>query len=408
MAGPRDALELDVTDVAAGGDGIAHAPDGRVTFVRGAIPGDRVVVEITDERRTMLRGNTTAVVEPGSDRVEPPCPFVAEGCGGCGWQHVSVTGQRRLKIRLAEEALRRIGGETGTIEPGPDLPATGYRTTIRAAVLDGQLGFRAARSHDIVPVGPCLVAHPGLDALITDGRFGDATEVTLRIGATGERLVVIDPTRPVDLALPDDVVVIGLDELRAGRRASYTDVVHGRRFRVSAESFFQSRTDGAAALVDAVRAAGAGWWGSGRLVDLYGGVGLFGGCLGAGMSITLVEASRSSTADARHNLADLDADVVGVPVERWRPSRAEIVVADPPRAGLGRRGVEQVAATGADRVVLVSCDAAAWARDTRELVATGYRRSGTRLIDLFPHTPHVELVTSFERVGPVSIVIQDR
>lgn len=409
MPAAGDELELDVTDVAAGGDGIAHAPDGRITFVRGGVPGDRVRVRVTDERRTMLRGVATTVVEPSPDRIEPPCPHVADGCGGCGWQHVSVDGQRQLKRRLAEEALRRIGGIDGSVELGPDLPAAGHRTTVRCAVHDGRLGFRAAGSHDVVPVDHCMVAHPGLDEVIAKGRFGGADEVTLRIGATGERLAVVDPSIPPGLQVPAGVRVVGVDELRAGRSAEYTDVVHGRRFRVSAESFFQSRTDGAAALVDAVRVAGGERWGRGHLVDLYGGVGLFAGCLGAGMSVTLVEASRSSASDARHNLADLDAQVVHAPVDRWRAEAADLVVADPPRTGLGRPGVDAVVATGASRVVLVSCDAAAWARDVHDLVASGYRRLVSTLIDLFPRTPHVELVTSFDRVGQTATnVIRSR
>ena len=392
-------LEVAVGDVAAGGDGIGHAPDGRIVFVRGAIPGDTVTVDVTEERPTLLRGTVGTVVDPSDDRVAPPCGHVADGCGGCGWQHVALDAQRRLKIRIAEESLRRIGRLEGTVGLGPPLPAAAYRTTVRCLVAGGRAALRAERSHDPVGIEHCLVAHPAIDDLIANGRYGGAHEVTLRVGAaTGERLVRVEPSVPAELSVPDGVRVVGADQLAAGRRAWFTEVVDGRRFRVSADSFFQSRTDGAAALVDAVRDAGGEAWGGGHLVDLYGGVGLFASCLGEGMSTTVVEASRSSVADARHNLADRAATIVKVAAGRWRPSPADIVVADPPRAGLGKDVVSRIEATGAPRVVLVSCDPASYGRDAGLLHGSGYALRSTTLVDLFPHTPHVELVSVFDRV----------
>lgn len=299
---------------------------------------------------------------------------------------------------MAQESLRRLGHVEGGVDLGPDLPVVGFRTSLRCLVVDGRLAFRGARSHDPVRVDGCMVAHPGLDDLVRHGRFGSATEAVLRIGpATGERLVVLDPHVPGGVELPDDVVVIGADELAGDRAAWFHDEVAGRRFRISARSFFQTRTDGAEALVAAVRDAGADAWGSGRLVDLYGGVGLFASTLGAGMAATVVESSRSSVADAEVNLADRDARIVRCAVERWRPEPADLVVADPPRAGLGRVGADAVAATGAGRVVLVSCDAAAFGRDAGLLAAAGFERRATVLVDLFPHTPRVELVSRFDR-----------
>ena len=393
-------LELDVEDVAAGGDGIGHAPDGRVVFVRGAMPGDRVVVDLLEDRPRMLRGTAASVVEPSADRVVEACPHVAEGCGGCGWQHISVDGQRRLKARIAEEALRRIGGIAGRVQLGPTLATSGFRTTVRGLVADGRLALRAERSHVGVPIASCLVAHPRLDELIRDGRFGDADEVTLRVSATsGERAVVFDPTVPAGVVLPDDAQVVGVDELRSGRRLCLTETVRDRRFRVSVDAFFQTRTDGAEALVDTVGRAAGDRLGQGRMVDLYGGVGLFAGCLGDGMDVTVVEASRAAVADARHNVADRHARVIRSDVARWRPSPADLVVADPPRTGLGAAAVDRIAATGAGRVVVVSCDAASFGRDAGLLSAAGYQLRGTTLVDLFPHTSHVELVSRFDREG---------
>lgn len=391
-------LELRVDDVAVGGDGIARAEDGRVVFVHGGVPGDIVTATVTKDQARLLKADAVVIRTASGDRTVPPCGHAADGCGGCGWQHLAVDAQRRWKQRMVEESLRRIGRQEGSVTLGPPLPDRAFRTSLRLLVTEDGPAFRSARSHDPVPIASCLVAHPGLDELVRHGRFGSAAEVTLRIGgATGDRLAIVDPSVPVDLGLPGDVAVVGEDELLAGADACFHDEVAGRRFRISARSFFQTRTDGAEALVAEVRAAGGDAWGSGHLADLYGGVGLFASTLGAGMSTVLVESSRSSIADAEHNLADRDVSLVRCSVDRWRATPADLVVADPPRAGLGRSAVAAVAATGAPRVVLVSCDAASFGRDAGLLAGAGYERRSTVLVDLFPHTPRVELVSRFDR-----------
>jgi 23S rRNA (uracil1939-C5)-methyltransferase len=237
--------------------------------------------------------------------------------------------------------------------------------------------------------------------MLVDGRFGDADEVTLRVGArTGERLALLTPTVGAEVSLPSDVVVVGADELRAGRRAWIHEEVAGRRFRISAESFFQTRVDGAEALVAEVGrlvtdASSDGSTGS--MADLYCGVGLFAATVGADRHVVAVERSRSSVADARVNLEGLDVRVVRSAVERWRPSPVDVVVADPARHGLARDGVARVDATGARCLVLVSCDAGALGRDAGLLAKAGWSHDGSTLVDLFPDTPHVEVVSRFVR-----------
>src|SRR5690606_37081189 len=171
--------------------------------------------------------------------------------------------------------------------------ATGYRTTLRGHAVDGRFALRHRGSHDLVPIGPCLVAHPLIDELVRDGRFPEG-EVTLRAGAaTGERLVVVDG-HPAGAQVPDGGRVVGAAELRAGTRAWYHEELAGRRWRISARSFFQARPDGAEALLSvAAGALGDALDGGGHLVDLYGGVGLFAGSLASG-PVTLVESSASS------------------------------------------------------------------------------------------------------------------
>lgn len=391
-------VELRTTSIAAGGDAVGRDGRGRVVFVPGALPGETITVELTEEKARFARGRLVEVVEASPDRVVPPCPQVANGCGGCGWQHVAVGAQRRLKAQIVGDALERLGGLAEPhVELGPDLPATGFRTTLRLAATGGQSGFRQARSHDVVAVDDCLVAHPLLSELLPLA-VGNATEVTLRCGArTGERLVAGSPTAE-GIAVPDDVVLVGDDELRAGRRAWITERVAGATFRVSARSFFQARPDGAEALVGAVRAAAEGAP-DGRMLDAYGGVGLFAATVAGDRPVTLVEWSASSVADARHNLPG--AKVLKLDVARWQPAKAALVVADPARTGLGAEAVKVLAATGTTHLVLVSCDPASLGRDARLLAAEGFRHDGTTLVELFPHTPHVEAVSRFVRATRV-------
>ena len=400
-------VEVGIDRMVAGGLGLGHDADGRVVLVEGALPGERVRAELTESKPRMARGFVAEMLTAAPDRVTPPCPEVSAGCGGCDLQFAPPTRQWSLKTAIVADALQRIGRLGGVpIVLGRRLPSEAYRTSLRCGVLDGRAGFRRRRSSQIHPVATCLIAHPLLAEVIQHGRFPDADEVSIRAGArTRERLVLVGPsvgaTTLDGLSIPGDVVVVGDDELRAGGAAWFHEVVAGRRFRISARSFFQARPDGAEALVDAVARAIAPFDpASDRLVDLYGGVGLFTSALGA-ENAELVERSSSSIADARVNLEDLRTRITRTAVEKWRPSPADVVVADPARGGLGAAGAAAVIATGAERVALVSCDPASLARDARLLVDGGYEVLGVEVIDLFPHTHHVEAVTTLRRVGRV-------
>lgn len=371
----------------AGGDAIARHDDGRVVFVSGALPDELVRVKVTAEARDYLRAHVVEVVEASPARIEASCPEYARGCGGCQWQHVAPPAQRTLKRQIVEDALRRTAHvESPAVEPVVELPATGYRTTVRAGVVEGRAGYRRRRRHELVPVSSCEVVHPLIEDLLLHGEYGAAEEVVLRCGArTGERLAVTHPAG-VAMSIPADA-----------RRASVHEVVAGRRWRVSARSFFQSRPDGADALAALVAAAAEGLRPA-RAVDLYSGVGLFAGVLAdLGWSVTAVESSKVAVDDAWANLRRTDAQVVRADVLKWRPSPRDLVIANPSRQGLGKRGVATVAATGARRVVLVSCDVGAFGRDTNLLRTAGYSLTSVTPVDLFPHTFHVEIVTVFDR-----------
>jgi 23S rRNA (uracil1939-C5)-methyltransferase len=275
----------------------------------------------------------------------------------------------------------------------------GYRTTVRvAAGLDGRPGFRAERSHEIVPAPACLVAHPRLAELLPGLRLAPDVEATLRTSVvTGElnaRWTGGDG---------DGLAVDGLPAgTPTGSSAAIREDVNGHRLRVSMGSFFQSGPQAAALLVDTVRRCAPELTGARLVVDAYAGVGVLAACAtDPATRIIAVETSRSAVADARHNLAGREAEIVRGEVGGWRPAgdrAVDVVIADPARSGLGRPGVGALGRTGAPVLVLVSCDPASLGRDAKLLTAAGYRHDRTDVVDTFPHTTHVEAVTRFVRV----------
>lgn len=383
-------FEVRVDRVAAGGDGLATAPDGRVVFVPASAPGDRLRVAVVQQKKQFLRTRIVEILEPATERVVPPCPHVAAGCGGCDWQHVSPAAQREMRVSVVADAVRRIAKLPDLdVGPGPELSPTAYRTTVRAAVDSGQAGYRLRRSNSIVTPDSCLIAHPRIEALLTEVDFGAAREVVLRVGArTGDALVhVVDGA--ADVELPPDVTL----STEAAPGAIH-EIVGGHRFKVSGPSFFQCRPDGAEAMVELVADAIDSV--DGPLVDAYAGVGLFGALLGQQRPLIAVESAPSSVADAASNLP-AHAEIIECRVEDWAPRPAGVVVADPARAGLGPAGAATLAATGASVMALVSCDAAAMARDLSLLIGHGFRPEWSRVLDLFGHTSHVEVVTRLVR-----------
>ena len=380
-----------VERMAAGGDALGHLADGRVVFVEGALPGETVVADVHTLKRDFARARVAEVVEPSPHRMVPSCPELSRGCGGCGWQHIDPSAQLEWKAAVVAEALRRTGREPdASVVVGGAVDPWGYRTTMRLAVApDGRVGLRSAHSHRIVPLRECPVAHPALSALLPAVRVRSADEVVLRVSAaTGATTAYTPMVHGRIDGLPDRAAV--------GPDAVLHEVVDGVRLRVSAASFFQSGPQAASLLVATVRAACGdllGDAGLGPVLDAYGGVGLFAAGLGLRDAV-VVESSPSSCADARLNLPH--AIVEETAFELWRPREVRLAIVDPARAGLGAEACDVLVATRAERIVLVSCDPVSLARDTALLRERGYAHRVTTVLDLFPHTSHVEAVTVFE------------
>ncbi len=421
--GPGDEIELEVGAVAPGGHCVARH-EGRVVFVRHALPGERVRARITagGSAAKFLRADAVEVLEVSPDRVVPPCPYAGPGkCGGCDWQHVALDAQRRLKAAVVAEQLHRLAGVDRqiTVEPVPgEEDGLGWRTRVQYAVdADGQVGFRRHRSHEVITVDRCRIAHPGVDATgVTRVRWPGVDAVEVAAAATGEQAVVVRPTetrgavRP--LRLPDvdatSVLVGSGPGARVVRGRRYlTEHAAGRAWRVSS-GFWQVHPGAADVLVAAVLDALQPRAGD-RALDLYSGVGLFAGALaeplGAAGGVIAVEGSRAAVADARRNLHDVrSVKLVTASVERWLPhsglDAVDVVVLDPPRSGARRQVVEQIARLRPRTVAYVACDPAALARDVAYFAAAGYELAAVRAFDLFPMTQHVECVATIVKVNP--------
>jgi tRNA/tmRNA/rRNA uracil-C5-methylase (TrmA/RlmC/RlmD family) len=403
-------LRLEVGQVANGGGCVAR-DDGHVVFVRHALPGELVRAEVTEAGRGFLRADAVEILRASPERVTPPCPFSGPGaCGGCDFQHVSPAGQLQLKAAVVAEQLTRIAGRPDipvTVEPLPG-GSLGWRTRVQyAADASGRLGLRRHRSHDVVPIDRCRIAHPDIQAFdLTAERWPDGAIVEVVRPSVGEPVVLRWPVR--------GGADRGVRGVRVGRwhgrpdpgrhpesgAATVTERAAGREFTIAADGFWQVHPAAAETLAAEVvdllepRPGERAW-------DLYGGAGLFAaaliGPLGPGGRVSVVESDPRGATAARRSLADLPgvkvvrADVaVALANPRWRS--VDIVVADPPRAGLGAEVVRQIAARGPRAVGYVSCDPATFARDVQTFATVGYRLETVRAFDAFPMTHHVEVI----------------
>ena len=405
QAAPGELLELDVGEPAHGGWCVARDPAGRVVFVRHALPGERVRARVTGSTTRFARAEAAEILRPAPDRVEPPCPHARPGgCGGCDWQHASLAAQRRLKADVIRHQLRRIAGlDTAvTVEPVPgDTGGLGWRTRVRYSVgPDGTAGLLRHRSHEVVAVGDCPIAHPLVNAAGVTGQRWPGTgsvEVVVSPG-TGERAVIAIGTGGKRGRPAPGRTVQGRDYLR-----QLTGGPAGRSWRVGAGTFWQVHPGAAEALTGAVLTALAPQPGTVAL-DLYCGAGLFAGALAAAVgpsgTVIGVEADRAAARDARHNLRGSPwarvhcGDAATVLAMTGLPAPG-LAVLDPPRAGAARGVIERLAGWHSlRRIAYVSCDPATLARDIAVFAGAGWRLAGLRAFDTFPMTHHVECVAA--------------
>lgn len=391
--------------MATGGAGVARLRDGRVAFVQGGVTGDEATIEITKSKRRFVHAQLASVLSPSQFRREPVCQHALSGdCGGCDWAHIVHSAQLGYKVDIVEQQLRRLGGidspKVTALEHVESRHLPG-RTTVRASVRSGRAGFLRRRTNKSFELHECGASHPWVEWILTNATFGNADKVTIRVGsATGELVVITDgDPSSVEIRDTDSTVLEGVSVrvFSVDDVGYYSEVIAGRRWRISTRSFFQTSAVGAETLVEAVRGVynRASPQTLGRVGDLYGGTGLLAAAAPDNVVVS-VEANPYSSADARKNLC-ADVDVVNADVTTWQPVSLDCVIADPAREGLKRGGVETIIRSGASRVILVSCDPASLGRDSALLVEAGFGHVDSQLVDMFADTSRIEVVTHFEK-----------
>ena len=426
--GLGDILELTVGEPAHGGACVARDDGGRVVFVRHAAPGEVVRARVTAVQKKLAWADAIEVIEPSPDRVESVWPQAGPGgVGGGELAHLTPAAQREWKARVIAGQLRRVGGEAlaeavdalGGVRVVPALgdedlgdPLTGRRSRIDVVIdADGRAGMHEFRGRRVIALDDMPLAVPAIRDL---GLF-DEKSPWRALWKPGDRVRAVAPSggEPVVLIGEDTYAADGVRIDADGLRWNVPVGSGVESYYVRPSGFWQTHVRGAEVLANAVLAAafGADEAGAGRaIMELYSGAGLFSvpiaRAVGESARVVTLEGDEGAVRDAGENLAAFDwVDTFAGNVDRegivdlsgQLGAVPDVVVADPPRAGAGAEVCEAIAATGAPRVVLVSCDPAAGARDLRALSEAGFALQSLQAWDLFPHTHHVEMVSVLSR-----------
>jgi hypothetical protein len=383
-----DRITVTVGGIAHGGHCVARH-DGRVIFLRYAIPGEEVIAEITDVTSKFARGLAIEILKASPDRVSAPCNLARPGgCGGCDFQHIEISAQRKLKSQIVKEQFSRVAKMEVDVEVIGVDPANGlgWRTRMDFTVNpERKVALYGARSHNLIPISKCLIADERMDLdSINQTKLPVGAKVEVAISQTGKQFVAIEGRENFDL----------IDEQ-----------VLNKNFSISPTSFWQSHIQAPEVLTNSV----LGYLGvraGDHVFDLYGGVGLFTAALATQVTdtgrVTLIELDAGAIIDAKRIFAeDQIVEIVEGKVERSlsKFKRADLILLDPPRSGAGKDVVNAMAKLEPRAIVYVSCDPASLARDATYLVELGYKLDGIQSFDLFPMTQHIECVARFLKIA---------
>jgi 23S rRNA (uracil1939-C5)-methyltransferase len=397
---PLEPIELTLDGFAHGGRAVGHADDGRVVFVEYALPGERVIAEITNDQPRFIEATAVLVLEASPQRVEARCQYFGR-CGGCQLQHINYDEQLRLKRDIVAQQLERIGrfaaDEVDTlVQPMIGMREPwGYRNHMRFTVRrDGQVGFMQRGTHRFLRIDKCLIASDAANAVLDTAQ--DSTmqmhQLAIRTGSqTGD--MMIQPRmrwRPMHRG----------QRPPSGQR-SYRESLLGQTYRISGPAFFQVNSAQAERLLELVieRVQAV----SPRVVvDAYAGVGTIAAQLAPLVNtVVTIEESTAAGDDASINLAEFEnVQRIVAKVEDALPGldpAPEVVVIDPPRSGIDAVVVQAIIDSVARRVVYVSCDPGTLARDLRRFADGGFAVSEVQPLDMFPHTQHIECITTLDR-----------
>ena len=416
-------MKLRIEKAIYGGDGLARIPEGKTVFVPGTLPGELVEATIATDRRSFATGKLDAILEPSPERVAPGCEYFPR-CGGCQYQHAGPAFQLQMKLDILKETLGRahvaIQGEIASLAG----PAWGYRNRIRLQAKGPRLGYLQRGSHTLLPVTHCPIAAPVLEQAIAvveraAGLEDLCEEVEFFTNDTQDQLLISlwpgplqrSKQKPREQALEvfaervrvelPALIGVGLftqQNMKYWGQRSLTYTACGIPYQVSLGSFFQVNRFLLPELLQLVvknRSGRTAW-------DLYAGAGLFARALDFDF-VTAVESEGFSSDDLKKNLESRPHQVVRSSTLDFLRSqssaqvRPDLIVVDPPRAGLGKEICGHLSRIAAPNIIYVSCDPATLARDLQTLLESGYFLRTIQLVDMFPQTFHLETVTVLVR-----------
>lgn len=411
-------IALDIHDMAHGGSGLG-AYRGRSVFVPYTIPGESITATISGGRGRALFARGQQLTAASRDRVEPRCPHFGQArCWGCQWQHIDYAAQLLLKQDVLADQLSRIGAlpdkliETAMapILPAPEQWAYNHSLSLARAEAGGWGLKRQERG--IEAISECHLAHPDLLELLMelDLDYENAQRLTLRRGSDGRLMLIFSiddedaPRLNTDLPISVNLILPDREPVNLVGDASSKFQIADRSYRVTAGAYMRTNVGALEGLIAEVMKA-ANLQGSERALDLYAGVGIFSAFLADGARlITLVESYPPAAGDADANLADfenvdvIEGSVESVLVDMIREdARYDLALVDPPGSGLSEDVIPALRRLDVERIVYVSGNPAALARDSQRLMAAGYRLAGIQPIDLAPQTYYIDAIASFER-----------
>jgi 23S rRNA (uracil1939-C5)-methyltransferase len=411
-----DLLTVKLEKLTYGGDALGRVPDpssgtgGQAVFVPFALPGETVRIHVIEQKRGHIRAELLEVIDPAPERIRPKCIHFGV-CGGCHYQHLSYQAQLQLKTDILRDQLIRIGKiPDPPVQPMVASPQEwNYRNNIQFHLSRaGELGYIRANSRDMFPISECHLPEAALNKLWPGLEFDPdlgLERISLRLGLDDEIMLVLESDRsePPELELEAALSVVhltGEDTLVMAGDEAIPISVKDRIFRVSAASFFQVNTGMAGKMVqhllDHLPVSPQT-----TLLDVYCGVGLFSAFFAGRVGRLIgVEVSPSGCQDFAANLDEFDnVELYEAPAETVLPGldvNPEVVIVDPPRAGLDKRVLEALLARHPASIAYVSCDPSTLGRDAARLISGGYRLAQVTPFDLFPQTYSIESISFFE------------
>lgn len=408
-------FEVTLEKFAYGGECFGRLEDGRAVFVPFSLPGEKVLVELIEEKKNFARARLLEIIESSPQRVQPFCQHFGE-CGGCHYQHMDYEAQLTAKYNIVEDAFKRIA-KMDEVPMQPIIASelqTNYRNTVQFhPTWDGHLGYQAWRSNYVINTQECYLPMPAIDDLWRNLKLPEEDQinrVSFKQNNYSDSMLILESNNSelpeFSADLPISVVYV---HPKGGRVLSGNNYlvyeVNGENFQVTADSFFQVNFSGASKMVNQLMQHVQEVFPNRTdltIFDVYCGVGLFSRFLAPyAKELIGIELSESACEDFSVNLDQFDnVSIYQDKAERALPTleaKPDLIVVDPPRMGLGKYALNAIIEKSPQLLVYISCDPSTLARDVRKLVDAGFNLESVTPLDMFPHTYHIENIVVLKK-----------